>query len=155
MPQTRIAFRELLRSAVVTLLNDYASDQEVKLTVYRARPKSIAPPHAFIDRITERVDYIGPVQMRRVPIVEVVIIHRLFDGGDAADQADRFVDGFLDWIADRPHSADPNTVLGVTSVEDDPTYSADWIAKDYSRGGVQLVESYYATRISLEGLALD
>lgn len=155
MPALRIAFREKLRDAVVDLLRDYGDDRELKLSVYRARPKSIAPPHAFIDRVTERVEYIGPVQMRRVPQVEVVVIHRVFDGADAADQADRFVDGFLDWQADRPHSADPNTVLAVVSVEDDPYYSADWIAKDFSRGGQQLVESYYATRLTLEGLALD
>ncbi len=148
MPALRIAFQTAMRAAAVTLLTDYAFDRSIKLQVYPARPRSIAPPTAFVDKITERIVYIGPQLMQRTPTVEIVVLHGLFDSQDAANQRDAFVDGFLDWQADRFHAAGPNTLIGGVSIEDDPEYVPTWQPPEVQR-------TYYATRIGLEGLALD
>ena len=148
MPALRIPFQTQLRAAAVELLTDYAADRDLKLQVYPARPRSIFPPAAFIDRMNERMDFLGPVQYRRNPTVEVMVIHGLFDHKDAVDQRDAFVDGFLDWCADRFHAAGENTLMGAVSIEDDPSFVPDWQPPDVQK-------TYFATRISLEGLALD
>lgn len=136
-----------LRAASVELLADYAANAGVKLQVYPARPRSIAPPTAFVDVIRESIEYIGPTLRQRRPIAEMVVIHGIFDSKEAADQKDAFVDGFLDWVVTRYHQAGANTLVGVTDTEDLPNYVPEWMPPPQ-----QLV--YYATRITLEGLAL-
>lgn len=145
---TRIAFQTAMRAAAVQLLTDYAEDSGTKLQVYPGRPASIFPPCAFVDRIRESLAYLGPTSRQRVPQADIVIIHDKYDSKDAADQKDAFVDAFLDWVLDRYHSAGSNTLLAVTGTEDDPNYVPDWLPPDRQR-------QYYATLVTLEGLALD
>jgi hypothetical protein len=57
------------------------------------------------------------------------------------------VDGFIDWVLARYHAAGANTLIAVTDVDDIPDYVPEWIAPEKQR-------TYYASRISLEGLAL-
>jgi hypothetical protein len=135
-----------IRAAAVTLLTDYAQDAGIKLQVYPGRPRSIFPPTAFVDRISETIDYVGITLRQRNPIASVVVIHGRFDTADTADQKDAFVDGFLDWVTDRYHAMGANTTLGGVSVEDDPNYVPDWLPPEEQR-------SYYATLISLRGYA--
>ena len=147
MTVTRIAFSSAMRDAAVELLRDYAADADLGLQVYRARPASVHPPCAFVDRMSETVDYPGSVTWRqRTPRVEVVVLHGIFDSGDAVDQRDRFVDGFLDWVTDNVHAADPNTTIGLVAIEDDPAYVNDWARPENQR-------TYFATRLTLEGFA--
>jgi len=94
-----------LRAASVELLADYAANAGVKLQVYPARPRSIAPPTAFVDAIRESIEHIGPTLRHRRPIAEMVVIHGIFDSKEAADPKDAFVDGFLDWAVTRYHQA--------------------------------------------------
>jgi hypothetical protein len=144
----RLAFQSLVRAAAVTLLTDYAADASVKLQVYPARPRTIAPPTAFVDLVRETIDYTGLRQ--RHPIAEVVVVHGIFDSKEAADQKDAFVDGFVDWVYDRIHTAGGDTTVGVVETEDLPNYVPEWIAPEAAG-----VRTYYATRIALEGLALE
>jgi len=83
---------------------------------------------------------------QRAPSVEVVVVHGIFDSAEAADQRDEFVDGFLDWVADRFHAFGVNTIMSGISVDDDPNYTPNWMPESQ-----QL--TYYATRITLEGFA--
>jgi len=147
---TRVAFQTAMRAAAVQLLTDFALDTGIKLQVYPGRPASIFPPTAFVDRIRERIAYLGPTSRQRVPTADVVVIHGLFDSKDAADQKDAFVDGFLDWTLDRYHSAGSNTLVAVVATEDDPNYVPDWMPPKEGRQPM-----YYATLMALEGLALD
>ena len=128
-----MSFRAAMRAAAVTLL------------VYPARPRTVNPPTAFVDGFTERVDYTGLYQ--RHPTAEVIVVHGLFDSKEAADQADAFVDGFLVWVVARIHAAGGNTSVGIVGIEDIPDYVNAWVRPEEQR-------TYYATRISLEGLAL-
>lgn len=137
-----------LRAASVQLLRDFAAYADLKLAIYAGRPRQVAPPHAFVDRITETLDYLGPKQVQRHPRAEIVVIHGLFDSGDAVAQKDQFVDGFVDWVRDNRAAAGTNTTVGVLAVEDEPVYRPDWQPEEQQR-------DYYATRITLEGLALD
>lgn len=139
----RVSFRSRMRDAAVQLLKDYSAEANIGLTVYRARPRSIHTPQAFIDNIRETVNYSNVRGRRRVPLVEVFILWGLFDSGEAVDQADIFVDDFLNWVTDRPHAAGATTLISVQSVEDEPTFVPDWIEANRM--------SYYATRITLEG----
>jgi hypothetical protein len=70
-------------------------------------------------------------------------MHGLFDHGDTADQRDAFVDAFLEWVRTRFHAAGANSLIAVTTVEDDPTYVPEWIPERDRK-------TYYATVISLE-----
>jgi hypothetical protein len=144
---TRIPASSAYRDAAVTLLKDYADDAGIKLQVYRARPATVLPPCAFVDRMSESIEYPGAVTWRqRTPRIEVVVLHGIFDSGDAVDQRDRFVDGFLDWVTDNAHAADPNSTIGLVAVEDDPSFVNDWARPESQR-------TYYATRLTLEGYA--
>jgi hypothetical protein len=133
------------RAAAVDLLTDYAASASIRLQVYRARPKTIRAPCAFVDAMGETLTYTGQLA-RRAPVLEVVVLHGAFDDGDTVDQRDAFVDGFVAYCASRYHAAGANTLLGLTSAADEPSYVPDWVPQTAQ-------VTYYATRIVLEGLA--
>lgn len=149
MVMARIPFQTQARAGAVQLVTDYAADVGVKLQVYPARPRSIAPPTAFVDRITETLTEFTSIFRQRSPVVEVVVIHGLFDSLEAATQKDAFIDGFLDWVADRQHAFGANTLVSAVSTEDLPGYTADWPPLNQ----VANPPTYYATLIRLEGFA--
>lgn len=143
----RIAFSAAVRAAAVALLRDYVAGAGLKVQIYRARPASVNPPTAFVDRMTERVDYPSAVTWRqRYARAEVIVLHGLFDSGEAVDQRDAFVDGFMDFVTDDVHAAGPNTTIALVGVEDIPVYVDDWRPPAQQR-------AYYATRLTLEGFA--
>jgi hypothetical protein len=137
-------FRADIRTAAATMLDDYAATANLKLQVYPGRPRTLYPPTGFVDRISERITFDGIRQ--RLVSVEVVVIHGLFDSKDAVEQADVFVDGWVDWTTAQYHAAGANTILEPRGVEDDPNYVPDWLPPTEQK-------SYYATVITLEGFA--
>ncbi len=152
-PGCLMGFQADFRAACVELLEDYAADDtghmgepNSKLQVYRARPRTIKPPTAFVDSIKESITYSGPTLWQRTPTAEVIVIHGIFDSGEAADQKDAFVDGFLEWSRSRYHSAGANTLVAGVETEDIPDYVPTWLPPAEQR-------TYYATRISMEGYA--
>jgi hypothetical protein len=144
---SRIPFQTLMRAAAVAFLTDYAASTmpPIKLQVYPARPRSLFPPTGFVDSLSERIEYTALNQ--RQPTADVIVVHGLFDSKEAATQRDAFVDGFIDWSLDRIHQAHGNTTVAVTDVDDLPSYVPDWMPPAEQK-------TYYATRITLEGLAL-
>lgn len=147
MVVTRIPFSAAVRAAAVSLLEGYRDEADIKLQIYRARPASLNPPAAFIDRMLERADYPSSVTWRqRYPRAEVIVLHGLFDSGEAVDQRDTFVDGFMDYVTDRVHEAGANTTIALVLVEDIPVYVPDWVRPELQR-------SYFGTRLTLEGFA--
>ncbi len=142
----RIAFRTEMRAAVVGLFETYASAASVALQVYPARPRSVNPPTAFIDLISETYSYSNVSWRMRVCTVEAILLHGLFDSKEAVDQADAFADAFLDAVTDALHAAGGNTTLAIVDITDDPTYVPDWQPPSEQR-------TYYATRIQVEGRA--
>jgi len=110
-----MGFRADVRAACVTLLGEYkdavnqqrADDDEAPyiLQIYPGRPRSVNPPCAFVDRISEDIAYTGPTLYQRTPRAEVVILHGLFDTREAVDQADAFTDGFLAFVTADVHAA--------------------------------------------------
>jgi hypothetical protein len=151
MVVTRIPFQAAMRAAAVELLTDYAANAGIKLQVYPGRPASLFTPTAFVDKITETVDYPGGVKWRqRTPRVEVMVVHGVFDSKEAVDRKDAFVDGFLDWVTDNIHAAGANTTIGLVSVEDEPAWVPDWRPANHLNGPDPI---YYATRLTLEGYA--
>lgn len=141
----RFPFDTNVRAAAVSLLEGYRDDAELKMTVYPGRPATIVPPHAFVDRMTSRIEQTASL-FQRYPRVELVVLHGLFDSGDAVAQRDRFVDGFFDWVRDNVDAAGAGTEIYMVATEDDPTYVPDWLPADKAR-------TYFATRIILEGFA--
>lgn len=144
-----------LRAAAVELLTDYVAQAspKPKMQIYRARPRTVSAPSAFVDTVRETRVYFGPQNVQRTIQCDVLVLHgpRLpdggsFDSGDATDQADVFIDGFVAWVDSHVHEIGPNTTVGAVSVEDDPTYIPDWVP-------INEQMSYYATRITLEGYA--
>ena len=145
---SRIAFQTAMRAGCVQLLEDYkAAVMTLKLQIYPGRPRSINPPCAFVDGIHETITYTGLMVQRR-PLAEIVVLHGLFDSKDTVDQRDAFVDGFMDWAIDQIHAANANTTIGLVEVQDEPTFVPDWLPPEEQK-------TYYATRLSLEGLSLS
>lgn len=138
-----MGLRADLRAACVTLLSGYASSQSVKLQVYPGRPRSIAPPCAFVDSITEATNSIGITSFQRNPIAHVIVLHGQFDSADSAAQADAFVDGFIPYAYAAVHAAGANTVIGDLDTEDDPAFVPEWQPEDVQR-------TYFATLISVK-----
>ena len=141
-----MGFRADVRAAAVTMLTDYAADAGIRLQVYKARPRSIMPPCAFVDTIREERDLRGLLDPERRPTAEIVVLHGLFDTADAVDQGDAFVDGFLAWADARYHAAGANTLVAALSTEDIPAFVPDWLPPEQQR-------TYYGTQINLEGYA--
>lgn len=132
-----------MRAASVDLLTDYAASASVKLQVYPGRPRTIYPPTAFVDAIRESLDH-ETALTKRAPVVEMIVIHGIFDSKDAADQKDAFVDGLIEWVETRFHAAGGDAMVAISDTEDLPNYVPEWMPPER-----QLV--YYASRISLEG----
>ena len=140
--EVRLGMHAAMRAAAVDLLTDFAQDAGINLQIYEGRPKSIYPPCAFVDSISETVTYTG--LRARVVAADIVVIHGLFDSKETATQKDAFVDAFMDWVTDNPH-VNVNDAIGlVTSTVDDPNYVPDWMPPEGQR-------SYYATHIAYEG----
>lgn len=139
------------RAAAVQLLKDYAAYADINLSVYPARPRTIMPPHAFVDRIIETFTPLAGLIDQGTPLVEVVVVHGLFDSMDAANQKDAFVDGFLPWVRERYHAAGANSLIRVSATEDLPDWVPDWIAPQSGTPP----RTYYATQITLEGFRTD
>jgi hypothetical protein len=145
---TRIAFQTRMRAACVELLNAYKTASGIRLAVYPGRPSVLSPPHAFIDRIDETINYTAALRQRH-PVAQIVVVWGLFDSQSAANQRDALVDTFLDVATDLPEQANANTQLEVNNVTDIPVYNPDWGPE------AQQQTSYYATRFFVEGLALE
>ena len=138
------------RAACVKLLTDFAVDVGVKLQVYPARPRSLFPPSAFVDKISETLEWSGTGWPQRTVRAEVMVVHGVFDTLEAATQRDAFVDGFVYWIADEVHAAGANTTIGLVAIDDEPAWQPDWRPANTTNGPDPI---YYATRLTLEGFA--
>ena len=146
MTLIRVKFQTDLRAACVSLLGSYKDEVDINLQIYPARPRTIAPPTAFIDGIREQVTYSGHLVQRR-PTADLIVVHGIFDSKEAADQKDAFVDEFLDWLIDRYHEAGANTMVQIDETEDIPDFVPEWLPPAEQR-------TYYATRLGVGGLAL-
>lgn len=146
MVLARIPVETQARAAAVQLLTDYAADASLKLQVYPGRPRSLFPPTAFVDAINEAIAEYTVTHRQRTVQAVVLVLHGTYDSADTTAQRDAFVDGFLDWAADRYHASGANTLLGVVAVEDVPEYVPGWMPPDQQR-------VYYGTRITLEVFA--
>jgi len=141
---TQSAYRE----AAVTFFDEYAAFAGVKLQTYPGRPRTLYPPTAFVDRLLETFTPFTEHYFQRVPIVEVILVHGLFDAKDAVDQKDTFVDGLLEWVSARPHAAGANTLIRISQTEDLPAWVPDWLPPNEQR-------TYYATQVTLEGFGTN
>lgn len=146
MTVTRIPAQTAARAAAVALLEDFKTDVGIGLQIYRARPRSVKPPTAFIDGLSEDITYYVGMHHDRRPRVSVVVLHGLYDSGDAADQRDAFVDAFFEWVLEHRGEMDAKSDFRVANIEDEPTYVPDWLPPNEQR-------TYYGTRITLEGFA--
>lgn len=134
-----------VRAAAVTLLEGYETANAGSLRqVYGARPKSIAPPSAFVDSIDEEIAY-TPAGQQRTPEVVIRLVRGQFATEDVADANDALVDGFIEHVIDNKHAAGPSTLILVTSVRDDDGWVPEWIPES---------QAYYSTLVTLSGEGL-
>jgi hypothetical protein len=149
-------FRTAVRAATIELLEDYkdavnvlraaAMEPPFVLQIYPGRPRSVNPPTAFVDRISEDMTYTGPTLLQRQPRVELVVLFGVFDSKEAVDQADAFHDGFLAYVTQLPHAAGDNTTFAIVESSDEPTFVNDWVQPSEQR-------IWFGTRYILEGYA--
>lgn len=140
----RIEFSRLTRAGVETLVRGYATSVALRISFYRGRPQTVTPPHAFIDRLDEAIAYVGPTNIQRTVTAHFTVLWGTFDSGDAVDQRDRFVDGFVNWITEHADAIHPNTEVRSVSASDDPVYRPEWLEEG---------PPYFATTFQLEGYA--
>lgn len=142
----RLALQTAARAGTVALLQGYRTAASLETgQLYRARPKQIKAPSFYIDRITEDADAFTREESQRVVRVALrALWGSSLDSGEAADQRDRFVDGFYAHVMDNYHAFGANAECNWIGVTDDPDFAPEWI--DGS-------ESYYMTEITLEGRA--
>ena len=145
---TRIAFQSKVRDACVALLTSYKNAKVPNLEVYPGRPQTIVPPHGFVDRIDETINYTAGLRQRH-PVAQIVVIWGLFDSKNAAEQRDALVDGFLDTVTDNAAQANAATLIELNQISDEPVFVPDW-GSDQQKN-----TAYYATRFFVEGLALE
>lgn len=146
MTVTRIATSSRARAAAVELLEAFKADFGTPLQIYRARPRSVRPPTAFVDALEEEDTYYVGMHHDRTVRVAVMVLHGLYDSGEAADNRDAFVDAFFDWVLEHRDQLDPKADIRIRDMVDDPTFVNDWVPPNEQR-------TYYGTRITLEGFA--
>ena len=142
---TRIPFETVMRAAAVQMLEDFAQDTSTKLQIYPGRPRTLNPPTAFVESMSEDITWSPGLRQRTVRIA-IRIVWGLFDSREAVDQRDYFIDNFVDWTSDNPHAAGGTTVLEPRSIDDDPNFIADWMPPE-------LQMSLFASTLTLEGFA--
>lgn len=111
----------------MTLLSGYkAANNGALRQIYPGRPLSVFAPSAFIDSVTESIDY-TPAGMQRTPEVSVRFVQGAFDSEDTVDDQDSLVDGFIEYVAANRHAAGPNTLMLVSAVDDESGWVPEWI----------------------------
>jgi hypothetical protein len=126
----RLPLQTAARAGTVALVNGYRTANSLDLgQVYRARPKQIAVPSVFIDRISEDADAFTREESQRTVRVSVRIVWGLYDAGEAVDHY---------------HAFGGNAECNWIGVTDDPFWTPEWIEGDEER---------YMTEITLEGRA--
>lgn len=135
---------------MVALLASVASSAQIQLQVYPARPRSLYPPSAFIDSMSDELSpYPGASQLfQHTPQIEVIAVWGLFDSLEAVTQRDVFVDAFHDTVRAAPHQAGGNTLIAPRSLGDIPLFVPDWMPESEQ-------VAYFATRITLGGDTTD
>lgn len=139
------------RAASIGMVADCAAAASIKMQTYPARPMSLYPPAGFISEMGDDLTSFPGTSLlyQHVPLVEIICVWGLFDSKEAVDQRDAFVDAFHAWARARPHEAGSRTLIGPRSLNDIPVFNPDW------GNEAQRQNSYYATRIVLEGFATD
>lgn len=137
---TRIALQSSARSGTVALLTAYCAAAGLRAQIYRARPKQTKPPTFYIESITEVLTPFTAEERQRTARVTVRALWGRTDDGDAVDQRDAFVDGFLDYVADHFHAFGANTDVNAVAVADSPDFNFEG-------------ESMFSTAVALEGFA--
>ena len=130
----------------MTLLTGYkAANPTAIKQIYPGRPLSVFAPSAFIESVSESIDY-TPAGMQRTPEVAVRFVQGNFDSEDTVDGQDALVDGFIEYVAQNRHAAGANTLMLVSSVDDEPGWVPEWVP-DPQR-------SYFSSLVTLsaEGL---
>jgi len=137
-----------LTDGIVQALEGFKTAEGLNLQIYRGRPASLFPPTAFIDarHDTIELNFAGADAyhaMEHTAVVEVVVVHGIFDTGEAIDQRDAFVDAFNNYLrANRMVGlAGGNSVLERVRLDDIPNYVPDWIERPLT---------YFATLYRLE-----
>jgi len=137
---TRVSLETAVRAGSVALLTAYATSAGVQLQVYPSRVKQAKPPTAYVEAMTEQLTEYTLSTRQRNAQARIRCLWGLFDSGEAVKQRDKFVDGFLDWVADNYHAFGTNTLVEGVTVSDDPEFVFE-------------SETYFSSVITLGGFA--
>ncbi len=137
---TRIAFQAASRAGAMQLITDYCASVGLESQRYPARPKQVKPPTFYVESITEVLTPFTIGDRQRSTRVTIRAIWGRFDDGNTVIARDKFVDGFLDWVADNYHAFGANTDVNAVAVADSPEFDFDG-------------ETLFSTAIALEGFA--
>lgn len=141
----RLPLQTNVRAGTIELVNGYRASVSLDLgQVYRARPKLLKPPTAYVDRITEGTDSFTREESQRTVTAALRVVWGIYNAGDSVDQRDRFVDGFYGWVMDHPDAFGANAVIYWRTVADSPEWTPEWLPDE---------GPFFMTEITLEGFA--
>jgi hypothetical protein len=113
------SFRAQLRAGCKTILDAYqAANPTLLLHTYDAPPESFHTPLAYVEKgVTEALRHANQIRFRTLR-VNIVIVNKLIDNEQAAEEQDALVDGLIDYLTDNPSAAVSNSLLEPVLVSD-------------------------------------
>lgn len=108
-------FRATARTALLAFLDAWKTADATIQQTYRARPRTLHAPCAFIGDWRESVNFDAQLGTR-TPTVDIHLISGQYDNAESMDRQDVLVDGFLSYVGN--HSRVSIGVIIVVSIAD-------------------------------------
>ena len=115
-------YRAAVRTALNTDLQTFQAAHPTLLNqVYRALPRSVTAPCAWIGDFTEPAIYMSAAVVTRQPQVEIILVQGEYENAATADAQDVLVDTFLSYAVNL-NTVGPGVVIGIATADRELTF---------------------------------
>ena len=117
-------YRADARVALNTLLSSFLAANPTLLNqVYRARPKTLHPPCAFIGDWHEPTITLDMSIVTRLPQVDLVLVQGEYDNAETMDAQDVLTDAFISYLANNAHQGN-GVITRLSTADAEVNFSA-------------------------------
>jgi hypothetical protein len=134
-------FRADMRAAGLALLNGFRTATGLIRQEYDAIPRSFKAPLGFVGDFAEPAISHTMSLRTRTPQMEIVLVVGVYDNAEAAHLQDQIVQGFMDYVSNRPHQVSGATLIQPISTRD----------TTLTLGVGERAANYRATVVTVEG----